>query len=344
MMDQSYPLVYIILLNWNGWKDTIECLESIFRNQYPNYRVIVCDNDSQDGSLDKIKLWAEGRLECNSENDQLNHLTSPPVFKPLSYVEYNRQEAENGGRRENTDAQLILIQTGGNLGFAGGNNVGLRFVMARNDFSYVWLLNNDTVIEPDALNHMVKRMQDVPGAGICGSTLLYYHDITRVQALGGATYNRWAGVSKHIGQGHTFMSEKIDIERVEKSMAYVVGASMLVSRDFLQEIGLLCEDYFLYYEELDWAIRSRERYRKVYAKDSIVYHKEGASIGSNSCVSKKSLKADYYGIKNRLVFTKRFFPYALPTVYLGLLITLVNRIRRKQWNRIPMILRICFKR
>src|SRR5450631_1463343 len=116
--------VYILILNWNGWQDTIECLETVFRNDYPNYQVIVCDNDSTDSSLDKIKAWAEGRLEPkNVENEYLRALSSPPVAKPVTYREYSRTRAEKGGAADDGDVSLILIQTGANLGFAGGNNV-----------------------------------------------------------------------------------------------------------------------------------------------------------------------------------------------------------------------------
>lgn len=335
--------VYILILNWNGWKDTIECLESVFRNQYEDYQVIVCDNNSQDGSLEYIKLWAKGYLEpLVAQNHPLRNLSFPPVKKPIPYIEYDRKQAEAGGNKGDSGTRLILIQTGANLGFAGGNNVGLRYALARNDFDYVWLLNNDTVIKPDALTHMVRRMKEKPQAGMCGSTLLYYHEPEKVQALGGAVYNKWFAIPRHIG---TFRkaSEPIDREYVESKMKYVVGASMLVSKWFLKDIGLMCEDYFLYFEELDWAMRARGYYTFAYAPKSIIYHKEGASIGSGS-KAEKSVTADYYGIKNRLVFTRKFFPSLLFTVYLGLLVTAIRRIYRKQFDRLRIIINIMFKK
>ena len=82
--------VYIIIVNWNGWKDTIECLESVFRNDFPAYQVIVCDNGSQDGSLDKIKAWATGDQKNDVRIDNpLYSLSNPPVAKPVSFIEYS---------------------------------------------------------------------------------------------------------------------------------------------------------------------------------------------------------------------------------------------------------------
>lgn len=334
--------IYIIILNWNGWRDTIECFESVFRNNYKNYQVIVCDNDSHDGSLEYIKKWAEGELEIFIQEDNpLRHLAFPPVRKPIEYVEYEREEAEAGGRPEDSNAQLILIQTGGNLGFAGGNNVGLRYALARDDFDYVWLLNNDTVIDPNALSALVARMQVKPSAGMCGSTLLYYDNPDIIQALGGATYNKWLARPRHIGAFKKKNNISIDQEKVESKMDYVVGASMLVSKDFLKDIGLMNEEYFLYFEEIDWATRARGKYSMAYAPRSVVYHKEGSSISSGS--TNKSRLADYYGIINRIIFTRKYYKYALPVVYIGFLIVIFNRIRRCQWNRASMILNIIFR-
>jgi glycosyltransferase involved in cell wall biosynthesis len=89
------PKVYILILNWNGWKDTIECLESIFRNSYPNYQVVVIDNGSTNGSIEKIKAWAGGEQEVEVDpNNPLYNLSHPPVQKPIPSIEYDRKTAE----------------------------------------------------------------------------------------------------------------------------------------------------------------------------------------------------------------------------------------------------------
>jgi GT2 family glycosyltransferase len=200
----------------------------------------------------------------------------PSGCKPIPYVEYTRNRRAGGDDKAN-NARLILIQTGGNLGFAGGNNVGLRYALSRDDFQYVWLLNNDTVIKADALTALVRGMQENPGAGMCGSTLPFYHDPDMIWALGGATYNKWLCKTECIGL-RAPLSRTISKTEVESNMAYLAGASMLVSKAFLRAVGLMNERYFLYFEELDWALRAKNRFRLIFAPNSIVYHKVGASI------------------------------------------------------------------
>jgi GT2 family glycosyltransferase len=310
--------VTIILLNWNGWQDTVECLDSLLLLEYPSSRIVVCDNGSSDDSTHKIKSWAESRN--------------------VTYAEYQRVEAEAGGAPA-ADPELTLIRNEENLGFAGGTNVGLRYVMARGDADYCWLLNNDTIVEPDALIHLVARMQHQAEIGICGSTIRLYHDRNRIQALGGGHYCRWIGLPWHYGR-FTKGDKEINQTRAEAWMNYVEGASMLVSREFLHVVGLLCEDYFLYFEEADWAIRAEGRFKLGYAAQSIVYHKVGGSIGTSSNPARMSFASDYYNIRNRLLFTRRFYPTALPTVWLVIAGALLLRLCLGKWDRAAMIFRL----
>jgi hypothetical protein len=329
--------VYVLLVNWNGWADTIECLESVFRLDYPVYKVIVCDNDSSDDSIDKIVDWAEGRIGITSTgvDPKLVGLTYPPIEKPISYTVYDRTLAEKGGDRSH-DPSLILIRTGGNLGFAGGNNVGLRYALARDDFAHVWLLNNDTVVDSRALAEMVERMDQAPGAGMCGSTLAFYGQPERIQARGGGWYCKWIGLPWHIGQLGK-VSDQVSTQYVEKRMNYVVGASMLVSREMLLKTGLMCEDYFLFFEEVDWALRCKGLFKLGYASDSLVYHKLGKSIGTASNPARKSAVCDYYSIRNRLVFTRKFFPTALLTIYPSLVFALLHRLIHRRYDLVRMV-------
>lgn len=330
--------VYIIILNWNGWRDTVECLESIFCSDSPDFRVVVCDNGSTDDSIDRIKAWATGELPPSKVATSPLGSSDHQLTKPLECKEYVRLEAESGGDLS-SDPPLVLIRNEANLGFAGGNNVGIQYAQARNDFAYVWLLNNDTVIENHALSALVKRMGEKPDAGMCGSTIRFYERPDKVQALGGGWHCKWIGLPWHYGRFGTGAGV-FDSRRAEKWMNYVEGASLLVSKQFLEEIGLMCEDYFLFFEETDWAIRARRRYSLAYAPHSIVYHKVGASIGTSSKPWEKSYCCDYFNIRNRLFFTKKFFPYAFPTVYLVIIAALLVRVLLGRWDRVRMIIRL----
>ncbi len=333
--------VYIIVVNWNGWSDTIECLESLFRNYYHTFRVVVCDNDSQDGSLDHIKAWADNKLNrFVPPASKLRHLACPPIAKPVAYEEYCRKEAERGGALD-VDPPLTLIRGGGNLGFAGGNNVGLRYALARGDVEYVWLINNDTVVDPYALTRLVERMEQQPSVGMCGSTIRLYHDTEKIQALGGGFYCRWIGLPWHHGR-FAIRRKMINQRRAEMWMNYVEGASMFVSRQFLEEIGLMCEDYFLYFEEADWAIRAKSSFQLAYAPESVVYHKVGGSIGTSSNPAKKTYACDYFNLRNRILFTRKFHPVALPTIYLAIFGSLLLRLIFGKWDRAVMIFKLLF--
>jgi len=283
--------VYIILVNWNGWRDTIECLESVFHLDYPNYEVVVCDNASSDGSLEQIGLWARGETHAISSSPALAHLINPPVRKPIAFTEYSHTETKFV--LSAADTRLTLIQTGSNLGFAGGNNVGLRYALAQEHCDFAWLLNNDTVVQPDALSRLIDRMRQQPEVGICGSTLRDYFAVDRIQACGGASYNRWLARGTHLARSLR-IDQMPDAKTIETEMAYVVGASMLVRRSFLEQVGLLNEEYFLYFEELDWAIRALGRFTLAYSPLSVVYHKEGRSIGSSSRREERSSASERY--------------------------------------------------
>jgi len=294
--------VYIVILNWNGWKDTIECLESVFRLNHDNYKVVVCDNNSSDCSLEHIKAWADGKLDAYvKENTTLRSHSFPPIAKAVPYMQYSRQEAELGGCTDDVNVPLILIQTEANLGFAGGNNVGLRYILKKNNFDYVWLLNNDTVVSKSALTELIGTIENKPHIGMCGSLLIDYHQPGYIQAAGGAFDMRLArGV--HLQSGIP-VTTPISETKLSEQLSYVVGASMLVTRSFLETVGLLCEDYFLFFEEIDWAMRSRDHYSLTIATTSHVYHKEGTSIGK----PKDNSRSFYLYQLNRLRFTSRFY-------------------------------------
>jgi GT2 family glycosyltransferase len=282
----SVARVYVVVLNWNGWRDTIECLESVFRLEYPDFQVIVCDNGSSDGSVEQIRRWARGEIAVEARNPALAELVSPPIRKPIALSEIgDDKDCLHGGAGI---PRLLLIKTGANLGFAGGNNVALRYILELCDFDFAWLLNNDTVVRPDALSQLVHRMKERTDAGICGSTLLYYDEPSKVQAWGGSIWNTWVARGGILGNLETAKAVP-PVSEVERKMAYVVGASMLVRRQFLEQIGLMDEGYFLTSEEIDWATRAKGRFTLAYAPGSLVYHREGAITGAHRDPSLRSI-------------------------------------------------------
>ncbi len=282
----------VVLLNWNGWRDTIGCLDSLFDAQVTPRRVLVCDNDSHDESVAQLSAWGQSRF-----GKRFERLT---------------RHAVDCGIELHEDTAFALIENRENLGFAAGNNVGFRLALRSHSCKFVWLLNNDTTVDPNALERVLARAGADPSIGLCGSTLIYHDNRQMVQAFGGSTYNRISGKSRHIGAFAPLSAIPTDPTETERAMSYVVGAAMLVRREYLEQVGLMEESYFLYYEEIDWATRSNGRFRLGYAPDSLVFHKEGASIGTDA--SGGSALSIYYLFRNRVRFTARFFPWLLPTV------------------------------
>lgn len=288
------PLVYIIVLNWNGWEDTAECLESLKRQTYKNSEILVVDNASTDNSVNEInKRFPEIRVHQSSEN----------------------------------------------RGYAAGNNLGIKIAM-KEGAEYVWILNNDTIADANALEKLVQRMNSDPETGLCGVTLAYSDRRDIVQAMGGGIYTKWSGTTQNLGDGLS-LSEINEKGDVEEKLDFIAGASIMASRRFIEEVGFMNEEYFLYYEEIDWAVRSGKQFKLGYSPESIVYHKEGSSTKADrQKPNNRSISADYYQLRNRLKFTLKYYPARFPTVYLTVWAALIRRLLRGKWDRLPMILTI----
>lgn len=261
------PKVHIVIVNWNGWKNTIECLESVFRSDYSNYQVIICDNDSQDGSLSQIKAWANGLVQIDaSTHTPLRNLPYAPISKPIWYIECNGSQMEFPCSLTGSNAPLILVKTGANLGFAGGNNIGIRAALGLGA-DYIWLLNNDTVVEHTAISKMVETMRCM--SGIIGSIIRYYAEPDKVQAYGGGYISCLTG---RVWTQH---------KQTSKSLGFILGASLMLDRATLHRVGFLDESLFMYFEEVEYCLRARNRGVRLAVSEATVYHKGGASSPSS---------------------------------------------------------------
>jgi len=345
MKNTLSPRIHIVILNWNNWKDTIECLESIYKQDYDNYQIVICDNDSQDDSVNKIIEWSKGNISANvSENHPLARLSTESLNKHINFTVLDRDEAEDPKQQKSSDTDLVLIHTGGNLGFAGGNNVGFRYALNQEQSDFIWLLNNDTVVEADALSKMVNHSQELHAKGVkntCGNTVCFYDDPNIIQALGGASFNSWTGIASQTLGRFTPRNSQINHKEYQQKLDYITGCSWLLPRDFLEETGLMDERYFLYYEEIDWVLRSNN-YTLTYAPDAYIYHKEGSSIGSKTLNKDSSLLSDFYMVRNKFKLAAKFKPWALPTVFLSTMLQAINRIRQGHINKAKLFIQIMF--
>jgi len=152
------PRVTIIILNWNGWEDTVECLESIFQINYHNFVVIVVDNASEDDSIEKLRQYCNGILKVNSKFFYYSSLN-----KPIELFEYTNNELEKtfNSNTKNLSNKLFLIKNSKNYGFAKGNNIGIEYAINTFDPDYVLLLNNDTVVDKEFLKELVLYVEKI---------------------------------------------------------------------------------------------------------------------------------------------------------------------------------------
>ena len=325
-------MVYIIVLNWNGWRDTIECLQSLLALRSCSYRIVICDNDSSDDSLAHIGSWI-GALP--TEQTLFQEAERPMITTIGGAYQFVDIQAQPWATPDPT-FRFCLLQTGSNRGYGAGNNVGIDFALRDPQASALWILNNDVIVAPDSLTQLEAYAKKYPKAGIIGSKLMFYHNPNYIQAIG-AKFNTFFATSTHLGQGELDAGQ-FDDDVFAKELDYPVGAALFVPRLFIESVGLLSEDYFLYFEEIDWALRGKAHGWQIgYCWQSTVLHKEGASAGSHANARFKSVLSDYYSLINRIVFTKKFYPNKIWSVKLGLLIALLNRVRRGQLSRLSII-------
>lgn len=329
--------VYIILVNLNQWLDTIECMESLFKNKYSNYQIVVVDNNSSNNSIHHFQNWAEGKESAPYSTPQpLTHLTLPAEKKPIPYIVYEEEQALTGGdrRKESTlknkngaaiQHPLIFIQCRKNRGFAAGCNTGIKYTLEKGDMDYVWLLNNDTVTDENVLTALVSKMEQSEKQnqklGLVGSKVLFYEKSGVLQAVGGM-YNLKTTLFYHLGTGETDHGQ---FDREDAAIDYPMGCSMLCSKSFIEDVGLLEEKYFMYYEELDWSVRARKKgWNITYASQSRVFHKQGATTGEKMLVKHLPLPVACFQYRNMLIFYRKFYPLLLPVAYLRLVFKVIK--------------------
>ncbi|MCK5534758.1 glycosyltransferase [bacterium] len=274
--------VYIVILNWNGLKDTLECLKSLEKLDYSLFKVVIVDN----GSEDKQEVCL--------------------ITQKYPWVE--------------------LIVNKENLGFAGGNNVGIKYAL-NCGADYILLLNNDTIVESSLLKELVKVIESNKKIGMAGPKIYYQNPLDKVW-FGGGKIRWWRPV--HIGEG---VVDRGKLEKVKQS-DYISGCALLIKKEVIEKIGLLDNRFFLYYEDVDWSLRARKAgYRLMFVPQARVWHKISSSLG------KSSVQSIYYGIRNRLLLLQKhahrfehwvFLVFVFPFVIIKNFIYLM--VKKKNWN------------
>ncbi len=257
-----------------------------------------------------------------------------------TYSDFEVAICENGGEVAFTRLQdqllsavsmvqsVRIVQAPGNPGYAAGVNICMRETPSADAW---WVLNPDTVVSPEALRHLVDRLA-LGDSELIACTVHYASG--RVESRGGH-WNAWLAraVSLDYGQDCASPARVSDLER---RVNYASGAAMLVSRQFLERVGPMREEYFLYAEEVEWCLRGVALGMKIgVAVDAQVLHFQGASTGSVTDVSRRARMPVYLDERNKMLLTRDLFPRRLPVAALAAFLLLLLRFaRRRAWRQL----------
>jgi hypothetical protein len=267
--------VSVIILNWNRKKDTLECLESLSKLRIKNYRlkIIVVDNASTDDSAKVLRNY----------------------LKKLTF------------KSNNISGELIREKR--NLGFAEGNNEGMKYIYRKSD--YIVLLNNDTIVDKNFIKEFLRFSKNHPEAGILSPKIYFaknyeFHkeryqddDLGKVIWYAGGIID-WNNI-----YATNFGVDEVDKGQFDKpkEIDFATGACLFLKTDVLRKVGFLDEKYFMYLEDADFSLRSlNKNYRIYYVPKSFLWHKvaQSSKIGSEL--------NDYFITRNRLIFGLKYAP------------------------------------
>jgi GT2 family glycosyltransferase len=280
-------IVSIIMVNFNSTDDTIECLDSLYKlniaGKYLN--IITIDNFSND--LEKNKLFDYINKNGYKKIEVINKKIS-------SAYEINI---------ENITVSFLFSDY--NYGFSGANNIGIEYALSKNS-DYFWILNNDTIVDTDSISFLMK-MADENGPSLIGSTICEYYKRDVIQCTAGFKFNELICRIKKINSGKNI--KDVNYLKIKK-LDCISGCSIFFNYQTFNKIGFFDESYFLYFEEVNLKkICEKNNINTLWCKKSIVWHKEGKSIGSKNIKHKKSDTSEYYGNLSCLIYFKKYYSF-----------------------------------
>lgn len=290
--NSTFSKVAIIVLNWNGWKDTIECLESVFRSNYSDFQIIVVDNGSADESVARIKEYIEGK-----GLGFLIYKLSNSAKQAIFGEEYKNKALDTLAKSESYKPPVLILSSE-NLGFAKGNNVGIEYAI-KNGFQYVMLLNNDTILTSSLLGQMVSFMEENHDVEVSVPCIYYYWDQDKIWNCGGKLLP--------FGGRKYYTSKKVcDRALTYINVSFVTGCALLVRSSVFRNFGLLSEEFFFGEEDYEFSIRMRKNKVKMgCVLGTKMYHKVGSSAKK---LTGQKLKLAFIHHLNRLVHLKKYYP------------------------------------
>ena len=278
----------------------------------------------------------EHTIECLQSICENNFGRFQAVVVDISNIHQSVEKIDHWIEKRD-DNRFLLIQEKKNNGFAFANNIGLKYSMQQDDCDFIWILNNDTVIAKNSLEELIncyKQNTKREVVGFIGSKILDYKDKAIIQNVGGR-FNKWTGYSVLTGMGEKDTGQ-FDIK--ENKVDYVVGASMFFHSSIINQIGLMPEDYFLYYEDIDWCLTAQKAgFKNISCTKSRVYHKQGISTGAKLLADDDHLQNKKHLYLSYLKLYRRHFKWLLPVAYLILFKQIAGKIRHKNYKEAHLI-------
>lgn len=218
--------------------------------------------------------------------------------RKVSYPNVELIIVDNASSKGNVDElkteypEIILIKSKENLGFAGGNNLGIK----QSKGEYILLLNNDTEVDPGFMEPLIAKFQSNPSIGAISPKIYFHHTPNMLQFTGISEISKYTTRSEGWGFGKMDQGQFDE----DKETYFAHGAAMIIPRKVIEEVGMMAEIYFLYYEEMDWGQRIRNAgYKIFYVHNSKIFHKESVSTG------KESPLKTYYMNRARIIYMRR---------------------------------------
>lgn len=309
----TLPALGVVIVTFNSSDVILDCLESLLASQGVTLCITVVDNGSTDGTPALLRDWAAGR-QAHALPEGLP-FPLQPAAKPLTLHE-DRVPPAPPEAGSGAGYRLTLIDTGLNAGFAAGVNRGLAALAALPWLDRFWVLNPDSAVPPDTGRAFATHPAPPGGFALMGGRVIYF-DRPDVIQIDGGTLNRRTGVT---GNVNLYRSHSASPPPDPAQLDFITGASMVASRAFYEAAGPMPEDYFLYYEEVDWALR-RGKLPLIYCPGGVVYHVGGTAIGSPVPGRPASPFSLYFKHRGRIRFLRRNVPHSLLT---GQLFSLVK--------------------
>ena len=298
-MTSDCDRVGVIIVGFRNADEVRQCIAALARSTVDNFDIFVCENGGRAHFRELCKALIGSNLVLRQGFDQN---ISPSSSQPIDKTQFGDLVSY---RLRETGISLFILEAIENLGYAGAVNAWLRRLLKQPEYAGFWILNPDTQVEPDAFFELVKYVHS-SRKGMVGCQIRSAHDPHLIQSRG-LQWRPFLASTKAVDY-HASASQYPDLKAIEKSLDAPSGASFYVTRECVEQIGLMDERYFLFFEDLDWGLRAKKLCCLGYAHSAIVRHQGGTTLGSVAARGEKSKLSVFLEFRNRLLFVRRRYP------------------------------------